>query len=109
MPDIDKLTGYRLPGAGNRLSAKLKMDRQVARNTGSNVPEPTGPSITALDKYTTDTVGGQLARRKEATNKAIEGKMPEYKRGGMVKRTGLAKVHRGERVLTKSQVKRMHK
>ena len=32
-----------------------------------------------------------------------------YKRGGRVKRTGLAKVHRGERVIPKSKVKRVEK
>jgi hypothetical protein len=35
--------------------------------------------------------------------------IPEYKRGGKVKRTGLARVHKGERVLTKRQAKRMGK
>jgi hypothetical protein len=29
-----------------------------------------------------------------------------YKRGGKVRKTGLAKVHKGERVLTKAQAKR---
>jgi hypothetical protein len=109
MPDLDKLTGYRLPGAANRLSAKLKEDRMRANRRGDKVPEPTGPSIKQLDKYVTDTASGQLARRKEATNKAIEGKMPEYKKGGMVKKTGPAKLHKGERVLTKSQTKQMSK
>ena len=28
---------------------------------------------------------------------------PSFKRGGMVKKTGMAKVHKGERVLTKRQ------
>ncbi len=32
-----------------------------------------------------------------------------YKRGGTVKRTGMAKVHKGERVLTKRQAKRYRK
>ena len=30
---------------------------------------------------------------------------PSFKRGGMVKKTGMAKVHKGERVLTKKQQK----
>lgn len=30
----------------------------------------------------------------------------EFKKGGKVKRTGLAKVHKGERVLTKKQAKK---
>lgn len=32
-----------------------------------------------------------------------------YKRGGKVKRTGMARVHRGERVLTKKQAKKYEK
>lgn len=35
--------------------------------------------------------------------------VPSYKKGGMVKKTGLAKVHKGEKVLTKKQQKRMGK
>lgn len=31
--------------------------------------------------------------------------VPQYKKGGMVKATGIAKIHKGERVLTKSQAK----
>ena len=31
---------------------------------------------------------------------------PEFKRGGKVKRTGLAKVHKGEEVLTSSQARK---
>jgi hypothetical protein len=31
---------------------------------------------------------------------------PGYKKGGTVKKTGLAKVHKGERVLTKKQAKK---
>jgi hypothetical protein len=42
-------------------------------------------------------------------HKALEGFAGEFKRGGVVKRTGMAKVHRGERVLTKRQAKRYRK
>lgn len=31
---------------------------------------------------------------------------PSYKRGGKVRKTGIAKVHKGERVLTKKQQKK---
>jgi len=34
---------------------------------------------------------------------------PSYKRGGKVKRSGKARVHKGERVLTKAQAKRYEK
>lgn len=32
-----------------------------------------------------------------------------YKKGGKVKKTGMAKVHKGERVLTKAQTKKLEK
>jgi hypothetical protein len=35
--------------------------------------------------------------------------LSSFKRGGKVKRTGLAKVHKGERVLTKKQAKKRDK
>ncbi len=44
---------------------------------------------------------------KGITVKMKDGTIKQYARGGMVKRTGFARVHRGERVLTKSQVKSM--
>jgi len=34
---------------------------------------------------------------------------PEYRRGGKVKRTGIAKVHKGERVLTARQARKYRK
>lgn len=34
---------------------------------------------------------------------------PAYKKGGKVKKTGLAKVHKGEFVLTKDQAKKVKK
>lgn len=47
---------------------------------------------------------------KSATH--IEGQdyqVPEFKRGGKVRKTGLARVHKGERVLTKRQSKQYRK
>ena len=35
--------------------------------------------------------------------------IPGYKKGGKVKRTGLAKVHKGELVLTAAMTKKLHK
>ena len=35
--------------------------------------------------------------------------IPGYKTGGKVKRTGLAKVHKGELVLTAAMTKKLHK
>lgn len=39
-------------------------------------------------------------------DKAAGKKVPSYKKGGMVKKTGLAKVHAGEKVIRKQDVKR---
>lgn len=35
-----------------------------------------------------------------------EGIAPSYAKGGKVRKTGMAKLHKGERVMTKSQTKR---
>jgi len=43
--------------------------------------------------------GGGIAEKQRET-------ADSYKRGGKVKRTGMARVHKGERVLTKRQAKR---
>lgn len=40
-----------------------------------------------------------------STKSMAEGMAPEFKRGGRVRRTGLAKVHKGEVVLTKKQAR----
>jgi len=45
----------------------------------------------------------KLAKKKPSES---ETEHPTYKRGGWVRKTGLAKVHAGERVLTRSQAKR---
>jgi hypothetical protein len=37
------------------------------------------------------------------------GKIPSYKKGGRVKATGLAKLHKGERVVPKNKVKSVEK
>lgn len=106
MQRIDRATGYRLPGSADRLSKALAQDRASARSLGKSVTEPTGPTIKQLDRYVTDTARGKIARYSHAAERAKSGEMPEYKKGGMVKKTGPAKLHKGERVLTKSQTKK---
>lgn len=59
---------------------------------------------------------GKVAAAKERAGGGDTPKIPgtitdsmdtdSYRRGGKVKRTGLAKVHKGERVLTRAQAKR---
>lgn len=45
--------------------------------------------------------------RDEAAQRASE--TPSYRKGGMVKKTGLARLHRGEYVVPRNKVKRMKK
>ncbi len=51
---------------------------------------------------------GLLRKKKKSsgTTEMSAGDMPEFKRGGRVRRTGTARVHKGERVLTAKQAKR---
>jgi hypothetical protein len=67
-----------------------------SRTAGENIArlshEPDTPFMDAMERITTKL-------RKELEDKGLRG----FKRGGRVKKTGVAKVHRGERVLTKKQ------
>lgn len=46
-----------------------------------------------------------IEQRKKAMQQAAEPN--SYKKGGMVKKTGMAKVHKGERVLNQKQTKKL--
>ena len=56
------------------------------------------------EMYNTGDLKGDLKKRGEELKKADPDK---YKKGGMVKKTGQALVHKGERVLTKPQTKKL--
>jgi len=47
----------------------------------------------------------QMAEQEQQRRTGTLARPPAFKRGGMVKKTGMAKVHKGEKVLTKRQVK----
>ena len=47
-------------------------------------------------------------KKKPATNPTKMASPTGFKKGGKVKKTGMAKVHRGEVVLTKSEAKKGH-
>lgn len=53
--------------------------------------------------------GGLSAGAKQGAGMAKQFGLPTFKHGGKVKKTGLAKVDEGERVLTKSQTKKFDK
>lgn len=51
--------------------------------------------------------GGLAAKAGAKRSTSMQSAEPDsYKRGGTVRKTGMAKVHKGERVLTKRQAKR---
>lgn len=49
---------------------------------------------------------GMVRQYDPSTDTVGAPQVPSYKRGGKVRKTGLAKLHRGERVLTKRQAKK---
>src|SRR5262245_14839000 len=83
---------FRLPGTGAAIANLTKREREA-----KGIPRATPPKE--------ESKGGILMERKKATDKLSEPR--SYAKGGMVKRTGMAKVHKGEKVMTKSQVKKM--
>lgn len=48
----------------------------------------------------------QTATPATPTTQGVESPIPSYRKGGKVKRTGLARVHKGERVLTRKQTRK---
>ncbi len=77
---------------------------------GSRMPADestaTANAIRILNEGKPGTIGGAIdatrALRQELEKKGLKG----FKRGGKVKKTGVAKVHKGERVLTAKQAKK---
>jgi hypothetical protein len=81
----------------------------MATGGGSNI----GKKISSAAKGVASDVGGgsksssgsgRSARSDVSYNQNVD--VPSYKHGGRVKRTGMAKVHRGERVLNSKQTRK---
>ena len=67
--------------------------------------------VQPIDKGTADTLqinAGQIGQLKKDTP-APQAKPNSYKKGGKVRKSGVAKVHKGERVLTTKQTKAFDK
>ena len=71
-------------------------------NTEKKIVGGIGKAAKAVYK---GTVGNAL-KVDDRHNSIIRSKPGSYKKGGKVKKTGMAKVHKGERVLTKKQTKK---
>lgn len=70
-----------------------------------------GKASMAAGKYGRDTADNMFFGGKKGLKDLGKGdikKMPVYKKGGKVKKTGPAIVHKGERVLTKKQAKKFN-
>lgn len=48
------------------------------------------------------------ANERSALPRRTRNRIPQYRRGGTVKRTGLARLHKGERVFTRAQYRKLH-
>jgi hypothetical protein len=68
-------------------------------------------SRTLLGKSISRAISGAGVKNINAASDAYASPnpIPGYKKGGKVKRTGLAKVHKGELVLTAAMTKKLHK
>lgn len=70
-----------------------------------------GMSRTLLGKNVSRAISGGATKNINASADAYASPnpIPGFKKGGKVKRTGLAKVHKGELVLTAAMTKKLHK
>lgn len=88
--------------AGKPLDAKVFMDDKW--NWGGRAS-----SVTAAlhDLLHQDQIKAEARKMVTGSSKATDPKqLDSYKKGGTVKKTGLARLHRGERVLTKKQARK---
>jgi hypothetical protein len=75
------------------------MDRRKTDNTSSGKPyDGSGRALS-----------NQLKDQSKTSAEGVKGAIPQYKKGGMVKKTGVALVHKGEKVIPKKDVKRTSK
>jgi hypothetical protein len=105
-----------MPDEKSQRQAQQKDVAARARHNYAWSSDPFGSGNEIPDAYVSSVQSGmakqgaqesrKIGYEKDESGKRLAG---SYKRGGMVKRTGMAKVHRGERVLTKGQAKRFHK
>jgi hypothetical protein len=74
------------------------MEDAMAEPSTGSVLDAVGKRAKAFGKGMSGLAGGDSGGDDESSSK-----LQSFKRGGKVKKTGLAKVHKGERVLTKKQ------
>jgi len=102
---------------------KIKLPKYKNPNTLDQANQPKMYSPAGLKKHNLETYGkltpvqrgemaaAQVKRDPKGAKQLIEFmKHPKgYKKGGKVKKTGIYKLHKGERVLTKKQQKKLKK
>lgn len=102
---MNKIQVAQSKNKGNQLfKQQLTGGRTTSKGLGTKGFDLNDARQTAGDPQSISLGGGAL----QGTGSDRKGKiMPAYKKGGMVKKTGPALVHKGERVLTSSQAKKM--
>jgi len=86
----------------NEKSDRETQAQDIAKRTRKNLSETSVPFGSGDEGTNAFTSHVRQRMRKQGEEAAAKG----YKRGGRVRRTGIAKVHKGERVLTVKQAKR---
>lgn len=101
--DVAKSVGKYLVGYGKRLGEEYGAGSQRKLDAARKA---------TMSSASSDSKGKEPTEGKAPTfqPKAVGSASPDsFKRGGKVRKTGIAKVHKGERVLTKKQAKKYRK
>ncbi len=102
---------FMIPGAKGALKEAMKDDKTrtaVEKATaGRSIPKEAPKAAPKDEKLNFSGTKDTLKSRKDAIDQLASPN--SFSKGGMVKKTGMAKVHAGEKVLTKSQTKKMSK
>lgn len=95
-------------------SAPLSKDIEDRRGKKPTLMDKVGAKVSELTQAVKDDYDDmKQTQADKASGKSMEqrvkeiGTVPSYKKGGKIRKTGLAFVHKGERVVPKSKVKRM--
>lgn len=103
----DTTIGDKAGSATSRVGEMGKGERLI-RKIGMNDDRDDTRAYTPQEAQKRQAAGDQDAMRKQADD-AKGGKIPSYKKGGLIKKTGPANLHKGERVIPKAKVAKVDK
>jgi hypothetical protein len=98
-------TLFNLPTTEGGAEGTKKADNVGTKVFAPGIPAKTYEKKTETKKESGGGTDGRGAGRME--RKVEEEQVPSYKKGGKVKKTGLARLHKGEKVLTTKEAKHL--